>query len=179
MPLPERLKPIKMNRSVMNDKLDLLEQITIKIDSGVTENDAELNALMKDWNIQTVSPYEFSDFRDYNSWTSAKEFIQMAFNQVTYIDDLTYKELINIIEFISSAEGDESELSYAIDLLEANFDANSSDLIYWPNEWFNDEDIDELSFEEIAAYLMHKSHRILSDSPKITLRYDIPKNVDD
>lgn len=85
MPLPERLKPIKMNRSIINDKLDLLEQITIKIDSGVTENDSGLNALMKDRNIQTVSPYEFSDFRDYNSWTSAKEFIQMAFNRTKYI----------------------------------------------------------------------------------------------
>lgn len=95
------------------------------------------------------------------------------------IDDLTYKELINIIEFISSAEDDESELSYAIDLPEANFDANPLDLIYWPNEWFNDEDIDELSFEEIVTYLMCKSHRILSDSPKITLRYTIPKSVDD
>ncbi|MGM0936020.1 MAG: hypothetical protein ACQEWL_05295 [Pseudomonadota bacterium] len=178
MPLPERLKPIKINRSIMKDKLDLLEKITIKIDSGAKEDNTELNLMMKNWNTQTAKIYEFSDFRDYNSWTSAKEFTKMAFNQTKYIDDLTYEELIAIIEFICNAEGNESEQSYTLDLLEINFDANPLDLIYWPNEWFNDEDVDDLSFEEIAAYLMHRSQRILPDSPKIILRYPIPEKID-
>jgi hypothetical protein len=41
-------------------------------------------------------------------------------------------------------------------VLEKNFDANPSDLIYWPNEWFQDKDMlhVDLTPEEIAGYLM-------------------------
>ncbi len=72
--------------------------------------------------------------------------------------DLT-DELIQIIQFVCQAEGKESEQSYALGVLEKNFDANPSDLIYWPDEWFQDKDMlhVDLTPEEIAGYLMAKS----------------------
>lgn len=90
--------------------------------------------------------------------------------------DLTWDELVQIISFVCNAEGKESEQSYALGLLEKNFDANPSDLIYWPNEWFQDEDMlhVDLTPEEIAGYLMARSGRILSDAPQIDLRYPLP-----
>ena len=74
--------------------------------------------MMDDWNRQVVNPYEFSDFRDFSSWTSAKDFTRMAFNQKKYIEDLTWDELVQIIRFVCSAEGKESEQSHALGLLE-------------------------------------------------------------
>ncbi|HIC7248739.1 TPA: hypothetical protein ACW2VC_004013, partial [Klebsiella variicola] len=64
-------------------------------------------------------------------------------------------------------------------LLEKNFDANPSDLIYWPNEWFQDEYMlhADLTPEEIAGYLMAKSGRLLNDAPQIELRYPTPPNT--
>ncbi|HCM61986.1 MAG TPA: hypothetical protein DIT05_05490 [Morganella sp. (in: Bacteria)] len=177
MPLPERLKPMKVSSIKISEMTNLLELITEKIDSGATENDAELNSMMISWNSWVVTPCEFSDFRDYNSWIDAKEFTRSAFNKVKYISDLTYCELIYIIDFICSAEGKESEQSYALNLLEMNFDANPSDLIYWPDVWFNNKEANDLSPEEIGAYLMEKSGRHLPDSPPIELKYSIPENV--
>lgn len=177
MTLPKRLKPIKVSRTIMKKKLELLEQITIKIDNGANENDKELNTMMSNWNEGVANSCEYSDFRDYNSWISAKEFTRIAFNYCKYIEDLTYGELISIIDFICNAKGKESDQSYALNLLEENFDANPSDLIYWPNEWFNNESIDDLSSEEIAAYLMEKSNRKLSDAPLVELKYTLPRDV--
>lgn len=179
MPLPERLKPIKVSRAKINEMTDLLQRITEKIDSGSTENDSELNSMMMTWNTQVVTHHEFSDFRDYNSWISAKEFTRSAFNQVKYINDLTYSELVSVIQFICNAEGKESEHSYALNLLKVNFKGFSSDLIYWPDEYFKTEDVDDLSSEEIAAYLMKKANRLLPGSPTIELKYSIPENVSD
>ncbi|MDF4667802.1 hypothetical protein P3526_26390, partial [Vibrio parahaemolyticus] len=96
---------------------------------------------------------------------------------VKYLDDLTYEELINIIDFICLAEGSESEHSYAMKLLKANFKSFSSDLIYWPDEYFNIEEVDDLSSEEIAAYLMKGSNRKLSNAPEFRLKYSIPKDI--
>lgn len=63
-------------------------------------------------------------------------------------------------------------------LLEKNFHGNPSDLIFWPDEWFQDPDMldVELSVEEIACYLMVRSGRQLVDAPEIDLKYQIPKS---
>lgn len=177
MHLPERLKPIKVSRTKLKQLVELLEQITNEIDRGATENDKVLKSMMLEWNSGVASPCEFSDFRDYSSWTSAKEFTRTALNQTKYLDDLLYEELIQILEFICSAEGSDSEQDYAINLLEINFDVNPSDLIYWPNEWFGieDEGLDNLTIAEMAGYLMEKVDRHLANSPKINLKYSIPK----
>ncbi len=45
-----------------------------------SEEDAFLKDMIDDWNSQVVCPCEFSDFRDYSSWTNANEFTRIAFN---------------------------------------------------------------------------------------------------
>ena len=72
----------------------------------------------------------------------------------------------------------ESEQNFALSLLERNFHGNPSDLIFCPNDWFQDPDMlhVELSTEEIARYLMARSGRQLIDAPKIDLKYQIPKS---
>jgi hypothetical protein len=76
-----------------------------------------------------------------------------------------------------NAEGEESDVDYALGLQEKNFpNANASDLIYWPNEWFQDEGMlhVELSPEEFVGYLMEKSGRFFTDAPCIQLTHKIP-----
>lgn len=73
MPLPERMKPTKISRQKLKKLADGAEEILSQIDNGTDEDDAELKALIDDWNRQAVNPYEFSDFRDFSSWTDCKE----------------------------------------------------------------------------------------------------------
>ena len=54
----------------------------------------------------------------------------MALNQEKYLDDFTWKELNDVINFIRKAEGSASDHSYALQLLEINFKANQLDIIY-------------------------------------------------
>ncbi|NIF23074.1 hypothetical protein [Candidatus Pantoea multigeneris] len=179
MPLPERFQLVKISRQKIMVLADTAEEILSQIDTGTNEDDEGLKAMIADWNGQVINPQTFSDFRDFSSWTSAKNFARMAFNQEKYISDLTWGELIQIINFVCHAEGKESEHSYALGLLEKNFDANPSDLIYWPDAWFQDKDMFhvDLTPEEMAAYLMAKSGRFLSDAPQIDLRYPIPSST--
>ena len=113
MPLPERLQPAKVNRQKLKQLADMAEEILAQIDNGAKEEDAGLKMLINDWNSQVINPYAFSDFRDFSSWTSAKDFTRMAFNQEKYVADLSWDELIQIIQFVCQAEGKESEQSYA------------------------------------------------------------------
>ncbi|MDM7138297.1 hypothetical protein QUH15_28485, partial [Klebsiella pneumoniae] len=56
--------------------------------------------------------------------SSALDFTRMALNQEKYLDDFTWKELNDVINFIRKAEGSASDHSYALQLLEINFKAN-------------------------------------------------------
>ncbi|WP_340613525.1 hypothetical protein [Xenorhabdus thailandensis] len=176
MPLPERMRPTKVSHKKIKELAEKAEDILSRIDEGISEEDDTLKTMISEWNSQVVCPCKFSDFRDYSSWTSAKEFTRMAFNQEKFYKDFTWEELVQTINCLYNAEGKESEQNFALALLEKNFDGNPSDLIFWPDEWFQDPDMFhiELTAEEIAGYLMVRSGRQLADAPEIELKYPIP-----
>ena len=87
MPLPERMKPAKISRQKLKELADMAKEILSQIDNGADEDDEGLKAMIDDWNRQVVNPYKFSDFRDFSSWTDAKNFTRMAFNQEKFITD--------------------------------------------------------------------------------------------
>ncbi|ELZ5940668.1 hypothetical protein U0L13_002919 [Providencia stuartii] len=178
MPLPQRLAPQKPQKQKIARLKTLLELITHEIQHHQrNECDITVQKHISQWNKIAVRTFEFHEFRDYPSWISEQDFICSALLQSTYIDDLKFDELVMIIDFICSAEGSEAEQGHALELLDINFpNANASDLIYWPDEWFNNEEIDdEFSAEEIACYLCLHSGRILANTPEIALRYPLPK----
>lgn len=100
----------------------------------------------------------------------------MAFNLEKFYADFTWDELVQTLRWVSDAKSKESEQNFALALLEKNFDGNPSDLIFWPDEWFQDPDMFhvDLTTEEIAGYLMARSGRYLADAPEIELKYPIP-----
>lgn len=178
MPLPERMIPTKVSSKKINELSKNAELILSKIDEGSDEEDPILAAMIVEWNNHVVCPYAFSDFRDYSSWTSAREFTRMAFNLDKCYPDFTWEELLQTIKFICNCEGKESEQIFALSLLECNFAGNPSDLIFWPDSWFQNPEMlhAHLSAEEIAGYLMARSGRNLADAPDIELSYPIPNN---
>lgn len=176
MLLPERMRPTKVSSKKIKELANKAEQILSKIDEGASEEDDVLKMMMVEWNSQVACPYAFSDFRDFSSWTSAKEFTRMAFNLGKFYEDFTWDELVQTINCVCSAEGKESEQNIALSLLIENFHGNPSDLIFWPNHWFQDPDMlhVDMTTEEIAGYLMARSGRQLIDVPEIELKYPIP-----
>lgn len=76
-----------------------------------------LKALIDCSNRLVVNSYEFSIFRDFSSWNSAKDFTRMEFNHEKYVADLSWDELVRIISYLCNAEGKESEQSYVLRLL--------------------------------------------------------------
>lgn len=176
MSLPERMKPTKVSSKKINELARSAEMILAKIDEGSDQEDPILLTMMVEWNNQVVYPYTFSDFRDFSSWTSAREFTRIAFNLDKFHPDFTWEELIQTIKFICDCEGKESEQNFALSLLERNFDGNPSDLIFWPDSWFQNPEMLNvvLSAEEIGGYLMARSARHLTDAPDIELKYLMP-----
>lgn len=176
MPLPDRMRPTKVSSKKINELANKAKQILSRIDEGFDEQDSVLEAMIAEWNSQVSCPYAFSDFRDFSSWTSAREFTRMAFNLEKFYADFTWDELVQTLRCVSDAKSKESEQNFALALLEKNFDGNPSDLIFWPDEWFQDPDMFhvDLTTEEIAGYLMARSGRYLADAPEIELKYPIP-----
>ncbi|EDX0052199.1 hypothetical protein GT185_005357, partial [Salmonella enterica] len=172
MALPERMRPVKVSSKKIKELAKKAEQILATIDSGVSEEDAVLKEMIDDWNSQVTCPYDFSDFRDFSSWTDAKEFTRIAFNLEKFYEDFTWDELVQTIKCVCDPKSKESEQNFALSLLEKNFHSNPSDLIFWPNHWFKNPDMlhVDLSTEEIAGYLMARSGRQLVDAPKIDLK---------
>ncbi|WP_339069921.1 hypothetical protein WIN67_19735 [Pseudomonas idahonensis] len=179
MAMPERLKPTPATPKIRALMKDLLKQILDRIWDNQERESPEISALIQQWNSHAGRPFEFHEFRDMHSHTSAENFLRTAFHQKRYVDDLSFDEACAVADFICQCEGTESDTDYALGLLETNFpEANASDLIFWPNAWFDDEDLlhIELSSAQIIGYLMAKSSRPLQDAPPITLPYAIPQN---
>lgn len=175
MLIPERMRPTKVSSKKIKELAKKAELILASIDNGVSEEDTVLKEMMDEWS-QVVYPYEFSDFRDFPSWTDAKEFTRIAFNLEKFYEDFTWDELVQTINCVCDPKSTESEQNFAISLLEKNFHGNPSDLIFWPDDWFQNPDVVdvELTSEEIAGYLMARSGRLLTDTPEIHLKYPVP-----
>ncbi|HCL5250414.1 TPA: hypothetical protein N2G30_000486 [Salmonella enterica] len=178
MPLPERMRPVKVSSNKIKELAKKATQILAKIDEGAKQEDPALKSMIDEWNRQVVSPWSFSAFRDFSSWTSAIEFTRIAFTSAKWYADFTWDELIQTINAVCDAKSKESEQDLALSILIKNFAGNPSDLIFWPDEWFQDPDMlhVDLTTEEIAGYLMARSGRHLADAPQIELKYPLPQD---
>ncbi len=89
MPLPERLQPAKVNRQKLKQLADMAEEILAQIDNGAKEEDTGLKMLINDWNSRLLTRMHSLISGIFSSWTSAKDFTGMAFNQEKYVADLS------------------------------------------------------------------------------------------
>lgn len=100
MAIPERMIPVKVSSKKIRELAQKAKEILAAIDSGASEEDAFLKDMIDDWNSQVVCPCEFSDFRDYSSWTNANEFTRIAFNLEKFYEDFTWEELVQTISCV-------------------------------------------------------------------------------
>ncbi|PHM39625.1 hypothetical protein Xmau_02633 [Xenorhabdus mauleonii] len=177
MPIPQRLKPYKPNEEEFARMESLLTQIEDKIFDHKNAHVPEIQELINEWNKNASREFEFHEFRDLHSYTDNESFIYSAFYKIKYIADLGFDEAMALVNIFSENNEHESDVYYAINLLEENFpDTNISDLIFWPDDWFQNETFEaELTSEEILGYAMARSGRFLPDAPEIELKYPIPQ----
>lgn len=128
MAIPERMIPVKVSSKKIRELAQKAKEILAAIDSGASEEDAFLKDMIDDWNSQVVCPCEFSDFRDYSSWTNANEFTRIAFNLEKFYEDFTWEELVQTISCVCDQKSNESEKIFALLLLEKNFHGNTQRL---------------------------------------------------
>lgn len=86
--------------------------------------------------------------------------------------DLTYAELVTMIETISEPDTDEELGDFYARLIECTLPgANVMELIFWPNEWFRAEENVEfdLSSSEMANYILALTKRPVIGSETIQL----------
>ncbi|MDQ8192497.1 hypothetical protein [Roseibacillus persicicus] len=94
------------------------------------------------------------------------------------VDDLRYEELVAMIEAIGDPDIDEDLGFYYIELIELNLPgAEVSDLIFWPQEWFQDKAMREVDMEadEIANYILSWTGKHLPGAEAVELP-EIPKS---
>ena len=92
--------------------------------------------------------------------------------------DLTYEQLIQMIEAISDPETEEEVEGYYVGVIDCTLPGSEvTDLIFWPNEWFRDSQMSEidLNAQEIANYLLAWSEKRLKGSEKVVFP-EIPQS---
>ncbi len=97
------------------------------------------------------------------------------------VKDLSYAELVEMITAIQDPHTGDEVISYYIDLIDCTLlGANVSDLIFWPNLWFRDEEMFDVEFtsEQIANYILAWTDRQLPGSEVITLPTIPPSKKD-
>ena len=100
---------------------------------------------------------------------------------VKSIHNLTYSELVEMLKVICDPNYDEDIQSFYLETIDATLPGgNVSDLIFWPNLWFADEDMLDVEMEpfEIADYLLAWTGISLTGSENRKLP-EIPKSKRD
>jgi hypothetical protein len=173
MPIPARLRPLTPSREEFGEYMELSRQI----EHGL-EFREDVSELLARWNARAGRTYPPSDF-NYHGAIDRETFVgEMLLGQPRLVPDLTYDELREVLRSVRAVELSEAVQSHFLNWLEVNLPgANISDLIYWPNEWFNDEAMlhVELSDDRMLAYAMAKSGRHFPDAlAGVTMPYPIP-----
>ena len=147
--------------------------------------------LLDKWHKHAGRQYARDEFTTYWKSTSKEEFIHGALNKSPeYCHDLTYHEVDAILLAVMTAEVPENQTHYFLDWLEEQFpNANMSDLIYWPDEWFGNSSLfrdengafksnAELDSHQIICYAMKKSGRYLDGRPvNVELPFPMPTQM--
>jgi hypothetical protein len=172
MPIPTRLRPPPITDKEMAWYTELCRRIENR-----RHSDDDLAA----WNRRAGTEYEEAEFRSYYGSMEIDDFVAIMLMGVPkLVPDLTYAELRDVLEAQLSATLSEAEVSYYLRWLEVNLpNADISDLLYWPDQWFRDETMlhVELSHDQILAYAMAKSGRSISGAPaEVPMPYPIPAN---
>ena len=184
MPIPERLRLKPVSSEVVEEMSDLCSAIKQELESGGTADE-----LLERWHRHSrrlVEPYEFCSY-----WKAVDKgtFVREALTPPPGFDAATvYAEALDVLAALLEVEVEESEEGYYLGWLEEQFPGcNMSDLIYWPDQWFEDASVfrhlngafkpeASLSNDQLLAYAMAASGRRLPGAPDdVPLPFPVPK----
>jgi hypothetical protein len=185
MAIPPRFRLKHSSETLVREMCGLCTDIERAIENGV-----DVSELLAKWHEHASRRYDPAEFTSYWKAVDREEFVREALNpRPKIVEDLLYAEAADVLASISAAEPSENELSYYLEWLDLQFpEANISDLIYWPDEWFDDPALvrnangsfkreAELSIDQMLGYAMAKSGRSLPGAPvDIVLPFPIPTN---
>ena len=134
-----------------DNKVARLTQLAAELDgSGPGQCDDEL----REFNNATALRIPLSEFQGISGGMSHESWVRCVLSEpfVAATPPPTNEEALVMITRLTSADGEEWELSFWLDLLEKHLDPRISDLIHWPGEYFGDGDnTRELSPQEILG----------------------------
>lgn len=172
MPIPARLRTPPISAKELQAFCKLCDEIEDGVNAG-----RDVSALLKQWNRRAGRRHELWEFTSYNAACSKADFVKGALlPKPEFVDDLRYDELRSVLQAVATAEMDAAELTFYLHWLEANLPGSGiSDLIYWPDHWFKDPGNAELLHAEltpdqILAYAMMRSGRVVSGAPSNVAR---------
>lgn len=183
MPIPERLRFDPASQDVV----ERLRVLCNAIEEAVVAGE-DTTELLAEWHVYATRTCEPHEFTSYWKAVDQEEFVREALSpRPTFVDDLAYAEALAVLRSIVEVELAESETSHYLEWLEHQFPGSRvCDLIYCPDEWFRDPTLfcnedgsfqpeAELSNDQVLAYAMASSGRLLSDRPDgIAMPHPLP-----
>jgi hypothetical protein len=172
MPIPPRLRPPTPSAEEMREYIALCNQI-----ENAPRDD--VGPLLDRWNARAGTSSTQAEVQAYYGVVDIETFVgEMLLGVPALVPDLTYDELRAVLQSVSGNELSEAVASYYLNWLEVNLPgAGISDLLYWPNQWFNDDAMlqVELTPDQILAYAMARSGRTFPDAPaNVPMPYPTP-----
>lgn len=136
-----------------------LSQLAAEID-GARPGEGE--AALEEFNRLSPTPLKIEDFQGIYGAEEHEEFVRrlLATSQLPVIEDLSRDDLIDAFRRILEPECPQHEQWFLIQTLSKNLDdPKISDLIYWPNEYFQKVVLTELSPEQMAEAVLERKNK--------------------
>lgn len=133
----------------------LVERLTWLADNlDGEQNPAQIRAWLAEFNAKANTDLHWQDFQEIYGYQDHVEWVKSALlrQRVAVVPDISRDELIELVRRIQADPGGESETDFYSKMLEENVPYQGvSDLIFWPNVHFGDDDISrQLTPEQIV-----------------------------
>lgn len=156
------LRPDLMPPSLDESLVARLTELSEQIDCGHREQTREQLAA---FNRQAMTELEFIDFQgiyggqDHDTWV--RKVLATPFER--RVADVTKRELIELARRVMECDGAEHEIDFWLSMLAINIpNERVSDLIFWPNEYFNDINYSQrLSPEQVIEIALNDRDAVL------------------
>ncbi|MFO0905201.1 MAG: hypothetical protein U0939_19495 [Pirellulales bacterium] len=184
MAIPSRFRVKSPTKKAMLELRRLAQQI-----ERALERQEDAAPLLAQWNEQACREYAPSEFQTYWKSTDLDAFVREALcPSPRKVDDLKYREALAVLKAMLEEGLTSAKQTYYLEWLEVQFPgANMSDLIYWPDEWFDDPSYvrnpdgsfnpdAQLTLDQLLAYAQAKSGRQLRGAPAdVPLPFPLPR----
>lgn len=124
---------------------NLVERLTWLADNlDGEQNPPQIEAWLNEFNASANADLAWIDFQEIYGHQNHEEWVKTVLlrQRVVALPDISREELCELVRRIQENPGGESEITFYLEMLEVNVPYNGvSDLIYWPNVHFGDDDI--------------------------------------